>query len=32
MLTISQLSKFFADRALFDEVSLQVNRCDRIGA
>jgi hypothetical protein len=26
MLTVSQLSKSFAGRALFDEVSLQVNR------
>jgi ATP-binding cassette subfamily F protein 3 len=31
MLTVSQLSKSFAGRALFDEVSLQVNRDDRIG-
>ena len=31
MLTVSQLSKFFAGRALFDDVSLQVNRGDRIG-
>jgi ATP-binding cassette, subfamily F, member 3 len=31
MLTVSQLSKSFAGRALFDEVSLQVNRGDRIG-
>jgi ATP-binding cassette, subfamily F, member 3 len=31
MLTISQLSKSFAGRALFDDVSLQVNRGDRIG-
>jgi ATPase subunit of ABC transporter with duplicated ATPase domains len=31
MLTVSQLSKSFADRALFDDVSLQVNRGDRIG-
>lgn len=31
MLTISQLSKAFAGRILFDEVSLQVNRGDRIG-
>jgi ABC-type lipopolysaccharide export system ATPase subunit len=30
MLTVSQLSKSFADRALFDDVSLQVNRGDRI--
>src|SRR5215208_6950027 len=31
MLTVSQLSKSFARRALFDDVSLQVNRGDRIG-
>src|SRR5437867_3462695 len=31
MLTLSQLSKSFAGRALFDDVSLQVNRGDRIG-
>src|SRR5438874_10544638 len=31
MLTVSQLSKSFAGRALFGEVSLQVNRGDRIG-
>src|SRR5213080_1062808 len=31
MLTVSQLSKSFAGGALFDEVSLQVNRGDRIG-
>src|SRR5438105_13529326 len=31
MLTVSQLSKSFAGRALFDGVSLQVNRGDRIG-
>src|ERR1700731_675556 len=31
MLTVSQLSKSFAGRLLFDEVSLQVNRGDRIG-
>jgi hypothetical protein len=30
MLTVSQLSKSFASRALFDDVSLQVNRGDRI--
>ena len=30
MLTVSQLSKSFAGRALFDDVSLQVNRVDRI--
>ena len=28
MLTVSQLSKSFAGRALFDDVSLQVNRGD----
>jgi ABC-type branched-subunit amino acid transport system ATPase component len=32
LLTVSQLSKSFAGRALFDDVSLQVNRGDRIGA
>jgi ATPase subunit of ABC transporter with duplicated ATPase domains len=32
MLTVSQLSKSFAGRGLFDDVSLQVNRGDRIGA
>ena len=32
MLTVSQLSKSFVGRALFDDVSLQVNRGDRIGA
>jgi ATPase subunit of ABC transporter with duplicated ATPase domains len=32
MLTVSQLSKSFAGRAPFDDVSLQVNRRDRIGA
>ncbi len=32
MLTVSQLSKSFAGRPLFDDVSLQVNRGDRIGA
>src|SRR5882757_1031124 len=32
MLTVSQLSKSFAGRALFDDVSLQVNRGDRMGA
>jgi ATPase subunit of ABC transporter with duplicated ATPase domains len=32
MLTVSQLSKSFAGRALFDDASLQVNRGDRIGA
>ena len=31
MLAVSQLSKSFAGRALFDDVSLQVNRGDRIG-
>ena len=31
MLTVSQLSKSFAGRLLFDDVSLQVNRGDRIG-
>src|SRR5213076_653090 len=31
MLTVSQLSKSFAGRALLDDVSLQVNRGDRIG-
>src|SRR5204863_8711969 len=31
MLTVSQLSKSFAGRALFDDVSLQVNRGDQIG-
>src|SRR5262249_46455637 len=31
MLTVSELSKSFAGRALFDDVSLQVNRGDRIG-
>jgi ABC-type phosphonate transport system ATPase subunit len=31
MLTVSQLSKSFAGRALFGDVSLQVNRGDRIG-
>ena len=30
MLTVSQLSKSFAGRALFDDVSLQINRGDRI--
>ena len=30
LLTVSQLSKSFADRALFGDVSLQVNRSDRI--
>ena len=30
MLTVSQLSKSFAGRALFDDVSLQANRGDRI--
>src|SRR5215510_2106355 len=31
MLTVSQLSKSFAGRVLFEDVSLQVNRGDRIG-
>ena len=31
MLTVSQLSKSFAGRMLFEDVSLQVNRGDRIG-
>jgi ATP-binding cassette subfamily F protein 3 len=31
MLIVSQLSKSFAGPALFDDVSLQVNRGDRIG-
>ena len=31
MLTVSQLSKSFSGRKLFDDVSLQVNRGDRIG-
>jgi ATP-binding cassette subfamily F protein 3 len=31
MLTVSQLSKSLAGRVLFDDVSLQVNRGDRIG-
>jgi ATP-binding cassette, subfamily F, member 3 len=31
MLTLSQLSKSFSGRILFDDVSLQVNRGDRIG-
>ena len=31
MLTVSQLSKSFSGRTLFDEVSLQVNRGNRIG-
>ena len=30
MLTVSQLSKSFAGRALFDDVSRQVNRSNRI--
>jgi ATPase subunit of ABC transporter with duplicated ATPase domains len=30
MRTVSQLSKSFAGRALFDDVSLQVNRGDRL--
>ena len=31
MLTVSQISKSFAGRLLFEDVSLQVNRGDRIG-
>jgi ATP-binding cassette subfamily F protein 3 len=31
MLTVSQLSKSFSGRTLFDDVSLQVNRGERIG-
>src|ERR1700750_2014024 len=31
MLTLSQVSKSFAGRTLFSDVSLQVNRGDRIG-
>jgi ATP-binding cassette subfamily F protein 3 len=31
MLTVSQLSKSFSGRTLFDDLSLQVNRGDRIG-
>src|SRR5437870_9569076 len=31
MLTVSQLSKSFGGRMLFEDVSLQVNRGDRIG-
>lgn len=31
MLTVSQLSKTFSGRTLFEDVSLQVNRGDRIG-
>src|SRR3954447_15971284 len=31
MLTVSQLSKSFAGRPLFSDVTLQVNRGDRIG-
>ena len=31
MLTVSQVSKSFAGRIIFDDVSLQVNRGDRIG-
>src|SRR3978361_1465619 len=31
MLTVSQLSKAFAGRTLFDDASLQVNRGDRVG-
>jgi ATPase subunit of ABC transporter with duplicated ATPase domains len=32
MLTVSQLSKSFPGQPFFDDVSLQVNRGDRIGA
>jgi ATPase subunit of ABC transporter with duplicated ATPase domains len=32
MLTVFQLSKSLVGRALFDDVSLQVNRGDGIGA
>ena len=31
MLTLSQISKSFAGRTLFSDVSLQINREDRIG-
>ena len=31
MLTVSQVSKSFAGRILFEDVSLQVNRGDRVG-
>src|SRR5438876_8729487 len=31
MLTVSQLGKSFSGRTVFDDVSLQVNRGDRIG-
>src|ERR1700743_523703 len=31
MLTLSQVSKAFAGRTLFSDVSLQVNRGDRVG-
>src|SRR3954463_9695834 len=31
MLTVSELSKSFGGRVLFEDVSLQVNRGDRIG-
>jgi len=31
MLTISQLSKSFGGRVLFENASLQVNRGDRVG-
>ncbi|MEO6871171.1 MAG: ATP-binding cassette domain-containing protein, partial [Chthoniobacterales bacterium] len=31
MLTVSQVSKSFAGRVLFEDVSLQVNRGDRVG-
>src|SRR5215211_7176323 len=31
MLTVSQLSKSFAGRVLFEDASLQINRGDRVG-
>ena len=31
MLTVAQVSKSFAGRVLFEDVSLQVNRGDRLG-
>ena len=31
MLTISQVTKAFAGRTLFEDASLQVNRGDRVG-
>jgi ATP-binding cassette subfamily F protein 3 len=31
MLTISQVTKAFGGRTLFEEASLQVNRGDRVG-